>query len=639
MGRTTYKPLNLKWVSIYISLTLALLIGQGLGCEVSGQPQQTVHPAAERKAIKDKIYSDTLLLPQNYGKHQPQSDKFYDTLYNNKSWFMRLVAPLLITSPRNASDEASPNPVLEMSRHYFREYSGCTITNIHIVQANVFTRDTSLHISGFEKFVDHLHIQTSEKVLRRNLLFRVGDTISPYKMSINEELLRSLPYLASSYIIVRRSPLNPREVSVSIFARDNWSISVDGHWGSESYGDLYDRNFLGTGDELRLRYYVPRNGQGHGFEGQYRFNNLFGTFMNVNLIAGVGSTNNTARMEASRPFILPSDHIWGFTAGYRQHNQSMHSMDSTMNIKYADYGLWYGYSWTLDPYQGTAVYGMVSSSYLDHQKRPDISTFLNPYYQDRFNVTASFGFSRQNYFQGNMIYGYGRTEDIPFGFKFEATGGYEWTEGAGRRAYGGLTALWGDMLGTTYLNLGVQLGSYWTRERKWEQSMIDVSARFFSPLFKLGDIYVRQFVNASATWGLGRFVGEKESISYTQQADMRGVGVPYNARGYNRATINAETVFFTPLFFYHFRFAFYLWGDVGVLGYDPAIFKNKLSSVVGIGVRVKNERLIFNNIQLRLGFILRQPDLYSFEMFSISNEQTFQPSNFHPTVPRPIIYQ
>ncbi|MEG0163317.1 MAG: hypothetical protein RR652_05215, partial [Mucinivorans sp.] len=89
-----------------------------------------------------------------------------------------------------------------------------------------------------------------------------------------------------------------------------------------------------------------------------------------------------------------------------------------------------------------------------------------------FNVSASIGFSRQNYYQGNMIYGYGRTEDIPFGYKFEAVGGYQWSESLGRRYYAGLNLLWGNALGNSYLNLAGRVGGYWNKERKWEQVML-----------------------------------------------------------------------------------------------------------------------------------------------------------------------
>ncbi|MEG1413879.1 MAG: hypothetical protein RSA94_01710 [Mucinivorans sp.] len=594
---------------------------------------------AIEKANKTKIYSDTLLVNGNYPDQVTRSDKFYDTLSKSRSWVARMLASLLVASHKDMDDGQTSTSKLATSRHYFQDFSGCVITQIKVVQANVFARAPGVDPGWAGRFLDNVHMLTQERVLRRNLLFNVGDTINAYRMSINEQLLRSLPYLATAYIVVSRRPLYPKEVIVSIFARDSWTISAGGKWRGHYYGDVFDRNFLGTGDELCLRYYLPIGEQLNGFEGQYTFNNFFGTFTNVKVVAGVGGSNNTARMEASRPFILPSDHIWGFRAGYTQRNCDMDTKDTTINIKMAEYALWYGYAWNLDPRLGTVFYGMFSTAYQHYYNRPEVGPMLNPFYSTTFNVMASFGFSRQNYYQGNMIYGYGRTEDIPYGYKFELAGGYQWSETRGRRYYASLTALWGNALGRGYINLAGRIGSYWTREQSWEQGVLDVSARYFSPLFKLGHIYVRQFLTFGATWGFDRFMGEREQINFTSLRDVRGIGVPREAVGCNRATLNAETVFFTPIFLYHFRFAFYLWGDVGFLGYNHMIFDNPFSSVIGIGVRIKNERLIFNNIQIRFGVALCRPGPYDFNWFDISNESTLEVDSFRPSVARPIEYR
>ena len=594
----------------------------------------------ERKAVKNRIFSDTLLVGQHYTDRYEQSEKFYDTLHNGRTKFGRFLASLLITSSsRNSSDDAPPMNAFELSRHYFNNFEGLTIDHIEVVQANVFSRDREEQTDKFGRFIDGLHVLTKKNVLRRNLMFAVGDTINAYTFSVNEQLLRDLPYVATAYIVVNRSPRNPNGVIVSVFVRDSWTISADFRWNSGDFFDLFDRNFLGTGDELRLRYYFPRGTQADGFEAQYWFNNLFGTFANVMLAAGVGRTNNTLRIEASRPFLLPSDHIWGFRAGYEQVNRGMTTYDTVVPIRRVDYAVWYGRSWSLDRKQGTAFYTMLSSSYVRFAQRPPVvDASTNPFYLNRWTTLLSVGFSRQNYFQGNMIYGYGRTEDVPFGFKFEAVGGVEWNEALGNRAYAGLNALWGDLLGSSYLSVGAHLGSYWGRERSWEQGVLNLEGRFFSPLFRLGEIYVRQFFNATATWGYDRLQGERERISYESLSTLRGMNVPYWRRGITRASIGGETVFFTPIFLYHFRFAFYLWGDVGVLGNSKAMFKNPLAAVVGVGVRIKNERLIFNNIQIRLGVALKQPDDYTFNWFDLSNEEEWRGETFRPTVPWVINY-
>ncbi len=39
------------------------------------------------------------------------------------------------------------------------------------------------------------HVNTNERIIRKNLLFSAGDTISPLTLSDNERILRDLPFI------------------------------------------------------------------------------------------------------------------------------------------------------------------------------------------------------------------------------------------------------------------------------------------------------------------------------------------------------------------------------------------------------------------------------------------------------------
>lgn len=592
----------------------------------------------ERQFEKDRLFSDTLVGGKQYQKNYTKSEKLYDTLYRSRSGFTRFIASLLITSPRNASDAGEAIPILDVGRHYYARFEGKKIASINILQANIFSKDPGEKLDGFARFVDAVHVRTGEKQIRQNLLFKTGDTINPYTMSMNEELLRSLPFLSTAYIVLLDSPDDPNGVTVNIFARDNWTISGDFRWGGDHYISAFDRNFLGSGSELLFRYYFGIGDQRPGFEAMYNINNLWGTFADVELRAGVGATNNVLKITANRRFILPSDHIWGFTAGHEQRNEGITTFDSTMAVSRLDFGAWYGYSLNLDPKQGTTLYFMMTGNHVEFLKRPAVRYNVNPFYYNRTTALASIGVSRQNFFQGNMIYGYGRTEDISFGYKFEVVGGAEWSEYFGRRYYVGGIASWGDLLGSNYLNINLTGGTFFNQSGLPEQGAINAQINYFSPLITAGSWYVRQFLYSSATWGLNRLWGEREQISYNHYARVRGMGAAMQNQGGNRFTFGGETVLFTPIFLYHFRFAFFIWGDVGLLGFDPNILKGDIASSVGIGVRIKNERLIFNNIQLRLGFSIRRPEHMGFEMFSANNEEEWRLNPYRPEVPQIVPY-
>lgn len=585
----------------------------------------------ERRQAKHRLFSDTLNIK---GEKLERSNEFYDTLKEKeyKSWIIRGFYRLLIAS-RNTSDAAIPNTELELSRHYFNDFTGKVITQIRIVQANVFDAQNAVDSKWIDRFINSLHPITHEKELRQNLLFRTGDTIQPYRMAINEQLLRDLPYLSTAFIVVTPDGDDPQGVIVNVFARDNWTISANASLGGSTWLEVYDRNIIGSGNELKLKYYLKQGDEGHGFEANYNIDNLWGTFAKVDLSAGVGSTNNRLNIVANRPFILPNDHIYGFRAGYEQKRQGIGSLDTTMLVNVADFGLWYGYSFVLDKNQGTNFYIISSINSRTFKKRPYVDPKFNPAYHNQTSALISFGVARQNYFQGNMIYGYGRTEDIPFGFRFDVTSGLQWSEFNSRRYYVGASAAWGDMTPVGYFNSKLLAGTFIGDGWEKSQGQISYLADYFSPLYKMGRYFLRQFISVSATWGLNRYDGEQERLSFNQQSTVRGMRVDYADLGYNRFTAGAESVLFTPIFFYHFRFAFTLWGDVGWLGRHSQMFKNPLASSIGIGINIKNERLIFNSISMRLGFAVVKPDNVRFNPFQISVSQPYRVGGFAPTAP------
>ena len=71
--------------------------------------------------------------------------------------------------------------------------------------------------------------------------------------------------------------------------------------------------------------------------------------------------------------------------------------------------------------------------------------------------------------------------------------------------------------------------------------------------------------------------------------------------GTNRMILNTETVVFTPYQPLGFRIAVFGFADFGLIGYSPNIFKNDFFTSFGLGVRLRNERLVFNTVQIRLG--------------------------------------
>lgn len=625
----------------HIAILLLILCSASF---VYGQTPRSDAVSERSVRYDDQMHSDTAVVPINYREQSERADAFYDTLRHRhyKNAFTRFLVRSLVRS-RNASDEGPPMLDFKRNRIYFEHYAGKRITAINITQANVFSpRDTSEKVSWVQRFVDKIHIRTKRKQLEQNLLFRVGDTINPYVMGINEEMLRSLPYLSTAYFVVMPDRNDPDGVTVIVFARDNWSISADAHFGSiEKKISVFDRNFLGTGDELRLVFCTEKGFRSIGTEIDYTARNLLGHFTDVRVQMGVGANNNIGRFTVERPFILPSDWAFGIDVGKTYKREELILRDTSYYINRFIVSGWVGKSWCLNWQNGTSVYVAASLGKEQYSNRPPVTERLNPYYHNSELFLFSLGFARRNYFQGNMIYGYGRTEDIPYGFRVELVGGRQWEEKLGRRDYWGLRGYWGNLVGDHYVEAGAALGSFFTPDYKLQQSVITSHIKYFTPLLRVRTSYIRQFGVLSATLGFNRLEGEREALRYEKRQGMgiRGLSTNSWLTGYNRLTMSSETVLFTPLFLYHFRFAFFVFGDAGWMGYDNNLFRNRFTGAIGAGVRIKNERLIFNNIQIRFGYAFNRPPEVGYSYFSISNEQDFQETNFAPGQPKVVPYR
>ncbi|MBK7479436.1 MAG: hypothetical protein IPI69_06670 [Bacteroidales bacterium] len=61
--------------------------------------------------------------------------------------------------------------------------------------------------------------------------------------------------------------------------------------------------------------------------------------------------------------------------------------------------------------------------------------------------------------------------------------------------------------------------------------------------------------------------------------------------------------------------------------------KGDFASAVGLGIRVRNDNLILNTFQVRLGFYPKVPDYSKTTTLMVSGEQMLKPYNFEPSQP------
>ena len=111
-------------------------------------------------------------------------------------------------------------------------------------------------------------------------------------------------------------------------------------------------------------------------------------------------------------------------------------------------------------------------------------------------------------------------------------------------------------------------------------------------------------------------------------------------KGTQRFYVGLESVFFSPSDLMGFRFAFYGFSDLGYLFESDEYIREGFQLLsVGIGVRIRNDNLLFNTLQIRFAFYPVKPDFSRITNVVVSGEQLIKPYNFDPGPPSIIPYR
>jgi hypothetical protein len=153
----------------------------------------------------------------------------------------------------------------------------------------------------------------------------------------------------------------------------------------------------------------------------------------------------------------------------------------------------------------------------------------------------------------------------------------------------------------------------------------------------MGNYKIRNFVCVDYTRGFDRYTDE--CLVFGSDNGFSGFKND-SVKGAQRLSLSLETVLFSPVNLYGFRFAFFGFADFSLLSATNQILGNGYSlSSVGIGVRIRNDNLLFNTLQLRLGFYPNLPVDSRISNFTLSGEELLRPSNFDSGPPSIIPYR
>lgn len=564
-----------------------------------------------------------------------RNERLYDSIQSKTSRraVPRLLYNMLFVGPRR--DTTRHGRVLDESQQ-LEPYIGKTIGDITIEREQTFGPNGN----WFERTGNTIHILTRDRVVRRDLLFEPGDQFDPQLIVRNKQLLRSRSYISDVDITVLPDSLDSMRVNLMIRTRDSWTISVDGglYSGGRTMVAISDANIFGTGNKFQLKTNFNRQDFSYGGNMiEYEIPNVLGTFYTAKLIGGRDFYNNTLDIALRKEFLRTTDYEMG--ASYRniQSKRYLIEQDSSQLVRELNIDAWGGYAHFLAPIKSSLYFTGHYKYRRPSLRPPDVSANHHPAFHNQDVMLFGAGLYREKFYTANMVYGFGTREYLASGYKAELVSGYSWGEFR-NMIYLGMSAQAGGFQSMGYIMGGFSLGSYIDRMTgMWRQSAVDVNLRWFSNLFVARRSHIRQFLALNYTQGWNRSTGNDESIRFL------GSNSPQALQEYivgtNRMVINSETVLFAPFQPLGFRIAFFGFFDVGLIGYSPNIFKNECFGSFGLGARIKNERLIFSTIQIRLGLAFGKNGLVGSDYFRISNSTRLEQYRYRPSRPEIVGFQ
>jgi hypothetical protein len=607
---------------------------------LSSQPEKIRNlPGSSTLIVNGNPGIPESLIPFN-AQNDKQTTILLDSLKIKASKYLltKKLYSLLIVS----SGPSSQKNISKSSEADYLQYSGKRIRNIEIQRLDVFGSNIYNPLisnpNKIENILNKTHLNTNEFIIRKNLLFSEGDTISPLRLSDNERILRTLPFINDSRIVV--IPVSDDEADIVVITRDVYSLGASIDYSSLRKGtvSIFEKNLLGLGHEFRLDMPFDANlPDSPGFGLSYKVDNISKSFINMNIFYFNGLGRKNYGFSLDRKLIsYTTKYGGGISISEMFTTEDLGTLPVPEPLKYNLQDYWLSRSFLLNKEKVTRlIFGAryTNNNVFDHPFiLPDSYFNLQQYKM----FLGSAAISIQKYYKTNLIYGYGRTEDIPYGGLLNLTIGREINEFK-YRFYTGINLSAGQSIksiGYLYFSTGF---STFLHDGITEQGLLQLRTNFFSNLLYLGSYRIRNFIKVDYTRGFDRY--SDEYITFRHENGFSGFSND-TIKGTQRLTVSLESVFFSPKYFYGFRFAFFAFADLGYLsGTNEMVSVGGVLSGVGLGLRIRNDNLVFNTLQIRLGFYPNLPQFSKVNYLDISGEQMLKPDNFDPGPPSILTYR
>lgn len=588
----------------------------------------TVPPGALNRLVS---YSDNSARNKGY--------PFIDSIRikSSRNRITRKLYEIIVVAP----DSVQNKNVSEKSDYGFHAYSGKRIGKIIINRMPVFGSDID-HFSydpyKGQGILNKSHVNTLEFIIRNNLLFSTGDTVSPITFSDNERLLRDLPFIDDARIVV--IPKAENEVDVMVVTKDVYSLggSFSPFGFDKGRIAIFDNNFLGFGHELGFEMpFDNAEDDSPGFGAHFILDNPVRTFARIRIFYNNDIGENSYGIDISRRFVSSTTkYAGGIQVRRVDRNKALDTLQQDTPLRFAFQDYWLTRSFLLNSENVTRL--LIGGRYTNNNvfTRPEIGPDQYHSLQQYRSFLGSIALSQQKFYKANLVHQYGRVEDVPYGGIIKITLGREINEFKTRNYAASELGFARSFPEFGYLYFSTGLGAF-VNNGNTEQGIFNIKSRYFSNLLPVGRHMIRSFINIDYTRGFDRNLDE--NLNFMTEHGFSGFSND-SIIGRQRLTLNLEAVVFNPVNIYGFKAAFFGFADFSSLTGTNQLFSNgTMLTGLGIGMRIRNDNLIFNTFQIRIGIFPDAPGNSRISNILVTGEGTLGFDNFDSDAPSMIPFR
>ncbi|HEX8548263.1 MAG TPA: hypothetical protein VF691_14975, partial [Cytophagaceae bacterium] len=349
-------------------------------------------------------------------------------------------------------------------------------------------------------------------------------------------------------------------------------------------------------NSLKLDQRLP---EGHNYKGSYFVNNIYRTFSTANLYYNFENGQERYGGGVNREFLTPGITFGGgINLNWNNVWNTPVKVDTSERIAYRQQDYWIGYAASkpdAEEFKGNRFLfsGRLIRTLYDIKP---IRYNRSGYYNSDFYL-GSVGYFNRKFYKDNYIFRLGRTEDIPEGHLVSFTYGHQ-EAGSNSKNYYGMNATYCKFINHFgYLYGSVGIGSFRVKN-DWQEGVQFARVLYYTPLLNWGKWKHRTFIGVRYTEG----INNGGLITLDRESGFRGLSSGLLA-GKTKMVVNLEFDVFPYFNIAGFKLGLLAFADFGWVANQSKLFdKKNFYPGYGIGLRIKNEHLVFNMFQILLTY-------------------------------------